>query len=196
MRPDEIHTELDQLWRDRHEDPPDTADQIRDEHERLDRGVGSENFSDREKRIWNALNAKLEHKIREERIRELADRGGDNVETTDHRPGGGHESERTLNPALARRQPELSEALRAIDRHADSFRHQRDAHRLEQHLRHEDVGSFDARYVAAVAEPAYRTAFRKLLRGRDRVDFTPEEREAVERYRGAENVRTMTEGTG
>ena len=71
------------------------------------------------------------------------------------------------------------------------------ADRLDSIIRSEPAAPH-ARYIAAVADPAYASAWRQVMRDKDRasLEMTPAERAALIEARAATEARDMTVGTG
>jgi HK97 family phage major capsid protein len=88
-----------------------------------------------------------------------------------------------------------SAALRTIERHADVLRSEA-GDRLEQLVRSGDPTGVGARYLTAVGNPAYDTAFGKILIDptHGHLRFSAEEVEAVRRVSAAQNERAMSIG--
>lgn len=90
-----------------------------------------------------------------------------------------------------------SAALRAVERHQATLTPEA-VDRLERAIRSDRAGA-DSAYLAAVAEPAYNTAFGKILQHGSMAPmrFTPEEQEAVQAVNRAEEMRVaLAVGTG
>lgn len=87
-------------------------------------------------------------------------------------------------------------ALRAIESRANVLT-TKAGDRLVELVRRDHTGH-DSRYLAAVADPAYRSAFVKRLMRPDTAhqEFTPEEAQAVSRVGEAMSQRAMAIGTG
>jgi HK97 family phage major capsid protein len=69
-----------------------------------------------------------------------------------------------------------SEALRAIERHRESFTPEA-GNRITEHIRGDRFG-WESRYLAAVGSDAYLSFFGKSIRGADPHEMTPEESQA------------------
>jgi len=74
----------------------------------------------------------------------------------------------------------------------------RAADRLDEVIRNRDPLGFGARYLAAVADLDYNSAFGKVLADptHGSLRFSPKEREAFDRVNGVLHERSMVEGTG
>jgi len=98
-----------------------------------------------------------------------------------------------------RRRADLDAGLYAIERcvKLDGFSNE-SAKRVEKMLRSTDRDGVDARYLAAVGDPDYATAFWKVLPNPStgHLSFTAREAEAMRRVRLAEQERAMTDSTG
>lgn len=121
---------------------------------------------------------------------------------------GGHEDgtvfpDRGLNGGSIadnpRRRADMDAGLFAIERCAklDGFSNE-SALRVEKMLRTTDRDGVDARYLAAVGDPDYLSAFFKVLPDptRGHLSLTPHEAAAMRRVRLAEQERAMTDSFG
>jgi HK97 family phage major capsid protein len=117
-----------------------------------------------------------------------------NVENgTDFGPAAGVEAEALRHGAFREAQRCLEEHLR------DGLIQTSDADRIDGVLRGPDrLLGVDARYVAAVSQPAYRSAFLKLLThgAGASLRMTGEEMDAVQQVTAADEFRAMNTGTG
>jgi HK97 family phage major capsid protein len=99
----------------------------------------------------------------------------------------------------SRRRADIDGGLHAIQRceKLDGFSDE-SAQRVEKMLRSTDRDGVDARYLAAVGDPDYASAFWKVLPNPStgHLSFTPREAEAMRRVRLAEQERAMTDSTG
>jgi HK97 family phage major capsid protein len=145
---------------------------------------------------WNRCNEALEHfEKRRERIRELARSG--RVESGDGATFQ-HGQTRIDNP---QQDPRLREArdtgLRAIQRHEGTLT-AKAADRLDGLVRSNDPTGFASRYLDAVGDPSYLSAFGKLVVDpmSGHLRFTPQEVEAVRKVSAVEEERAMSIGTG
>jgi HK97 family phage major capsid protein len=135
---------------------------------------------------------------RDERLVAIGTRGGSYEDGTVFPDRGLNTSTGTVadNP---RRRADLDAGLFAIERCAkvDGFSNE-SARRVEKMLRSTDRDGVDARYLAAVGDPDYATAFWKVLPNPStgHLSFTPREAEAMRRVRLAEQERAMTDSTG
>lgn len=144
---------------------------------------------------WNRLNELLdEFTARRERILELA-RSPRNVESGDGA---------TFRPDWATRtdeNPRLRESrdagLRAVERHQGRLTAQA-ADRLDGHIRSNDPTGVDARYLDAVGDPHYASAFGKMLAdpNHGHLRFSSQEVAAVQKASAVEAERTMNITTG
>ncbi len=135
---------------------------------------------------------------RDERLHAIGTRGGSFEDGTVF-------PDRSLNtaggsfPDNPRRRADLDDGLRAIERcqTLDGFSNE-SAKRVEKMLRSTDRDGADARYLAAVGDPDYATAFWKVLPNPStgHLSFTPREAEAMRVARLAEQARAMTDSTG
>jgi HK97 family phage major capsid protein len=145
---------------------------------------------------WNALNEQIEHhEKRRERIVELARSG--RVESGDgasFRPGYLEQADESV-PAHVRASRDAG--LRTIERHQHALNAEA-SDRLDGLLRHDDPAGFGARYLAAVGNPHYKTAFVKILSNPDtaHLRMSREEQLSVQEVVAAEEVRAMGVGTG
>jgi HK97 family phage major capsid protein len=92
-----------------------------------------------------------------------------------------------------------SSALRTLDRYNDSGALRSDAaDNLDDLIRRRDPTGIDARYLAAVGDPAYLGAFGRMLAdpATGHLRFSPQEVEAVRRVSDVMLERGMVEGTG
>jgi HK97 family phage major capsid protein len=160
-----------------------TAAMIRRVEERDAENAGGR-FDEETREEWNALNAAIDEEgKRLERIRELA-RSPYNCED---RAGLYSRDRRAAHDA----------GLGTIER----YRHHLTAEaadRLDELVRRHDPSGTDARYLAAVGDPAYNHAFGKTVADptTGHLRFTPEEVAAVQRVGSVEVTRAMAIGTG
>jgi HK97 family phage major capsid protein len=175
-----------------------TEEDLRREIEELEHGAAGRKFSDDEKQRWNDLNAEVDEYLkRRERVRELAGRpgalvhGADDFQTT-YRRGGQLDEQ---SPTHVRAGHDAG--LRAIERNAGVLTAPA-ADRLDAVIRERDPLGLGGRYLEAVADPAYTTAFAKILRDPQtaHLRFEAREVEAVRRVSAVEAERSMLEGTG
>ncbi len=89
-----------------------------------------------------------------------------------------------------------SEALRAIEAAADELGPAA-GDRLDQHVRSKDPTGIDSRYLLAVGDEEYNSAFGKILADpmHGHLRFTPQEVAAMQRVNAVEAERGMTGGT-
>jgi HK97 family phage major capsid protein len=105
--------------------------------------------------------------------------------------------DRGTPPATPEARADRDRALRVIDRNADL--HVGDsAERVERLVRSGDPTGVAARYIDAVAAPAYLSAFGKMVvdPAQGHLRFSPDEVEAVRRASAVEAERAMSIGTG
>jgi HK97 family phage major capsid protein len=99
----------------------------------------------------------------------------------------------------SRHRSDIDGAMRSITRceKLDGFSNE-SAQRVEKMLRKTDRDGADARYLAAVGDPDYLTAFFKALPdpSRGHLSFTPREAEAMRRVRQSEQERAMQDSSG
>jgi HK97 family phage major capsid protein len=159
--------------------------ELREQIRRLDANAAGRKMTDDERQTWNDLNGKLEEmRKRRGRLQEFASRSR-NLE---------HTFEATATP---RRIESRDEGLRAIEANLDA--HVGDsADRLDEMLRSHDPVGLGGRYLRAVANPHYLSAFGKMVAdpSTGHLRFTPEEGEAVRLVTAVEAERAMNEGTG
>lgn len=140
--------------------------------------------------LWNQLNEALDNmRAEERRLRDLAGNanGAEDQVYAWRSPHSAH-------PGTAVR----DRALRAVERNRDALSAEA-GDRLDVLLRRRDETGLDARYIAAVAEPAYNTAFGKMLMHGSMAPlrFTSEEQAAVQEVNSAEEMRTTLQvGSG
>src|SRR5205823_3572958 len=86
-------------------------------------------------------------------------------------------------------------ALRAIERNREALSAEA-GDRLDDLVRRQDPSGVDSRYLAAVAEPAYRTAFGKMVMHGPMATlrWTQLEQQAVQEVNAAEEARTLQVG--
>lgn len=170
-----------------------SVDEIRSRITELDTAHPGQRFPAGIRDEWNALNETIEEaelEARHGRLRELAANPANREEGATFR-GSAPQHDRSDGQGTTAR----SAALRANER-AGFLPEQARAH-MERMLREDDdPDNRLARYVATTSDREYLRAFGKWMR--DPVsgghEWTPEEREAVQRVRQAE--RAMTLGTG
>jgi HK97 family phage major capsid protein len=129
---------------------------------------------------------------RTQRLTELAQRPGNREEGADFshagRPPDGDRASATLDGAL-----------RTIERHSNEHALRSEAaDRLERLVRSADPLGLDARYLEAVGDPSYNSAFGKMLADplQGQLRFTPEETAAVQAVSQVEAQRGLVTGTG
>jgi HK97 family phage major capsid protein len=146
---------------------------------------------------WNKLNETIaEFEARRDRILELArsPRSRESGDGADFR----HDWNRVESPELSPRVRENRDAgLRAIQRH-EGILEPKAADRLDKHVRSNDPGGLDARYLDAVGSAAYSSAFAKMLAdpNHGHLRFSPQEVAAVQEVSAVESERTMNITTG
>lgn len=111
---------------------------------------------------------------------------------THHIPGGTVDTSPITTAAIEARDA----ALRAIDGHRDTLTPAA-ADRLDAIVRGDDVRSLNARYLAAVADPAYLRAWCEIVADASgaHLRMSAEEQAAVHTVREIEAVRALAEGT-
>jgi HK97 family phage major capsid protein len=177
----------------------DRISEIRDQLADMDREAGGEQFDQASRDAWNDLNAELDsHKaaldelhVREERLREAA------ANPAQHEPVEDPNRPRAMSTTVGDREGARNAALRAIDRYRNEL--PTDAgDRLDHHIRVQDVLGTDAGYLTAVADPAYESAFIKMLRDptTGHLRFSAKEVDAVRAVTQADQERAMAVGTG
>jgi HK97 family phage major capsid protein len=95
--------------------------------------------------------------------------------------------------------PDREEGLRTIERYQQSGQLRSEAaDRLDNIVRHKDPTGIDARYLAAVGDPDYASAFGKILADpmHGHLRHTPEEVAAMQTVVKVENERGLVGGTG
>jgi HK97 family phage major capsid protein len=144
---------------------------------------------------WNKLNETIdEFEERRDRIRVLAS-GRRNVESGD---GADFQHDLTTrNDENPRLRESRDAGLRAVERHQGRLTAEA-ADRLDGHIRKNDPTGCDARYLDAVGDPAYSSAFGKMLAdpNHGHLRFTPQEVSAVQKVSAVEQERTMNITTG
>jgi HK97 family phage major capsid protein len=162
----------------------DSAEVIRARIEELDAEYPGQTFPDEAREEWNELNRVLdEFKAREDRIRELA-RDPRNIES------GGELG----SPHIAR---DHDAGLRTIERYRNDLSAEA-GDRLEELVRRRDPSGIDARYLGAVGDPAYNSAFGKMLMDptHGHLRFTSREIGAVQAVNAVEIERGLVSGVG
>jgi HK97 family phage major capsid protein len=145
---------------------------------------------------WNRCNEVLDQfEKRRERILELARSG--RVESGDgasFRPGYLEQADDSV-PVHVRASRDAG--LRTIERHQHALNAEA-SDRLDGLLRHDDPAGFGARYLAAVGNPHYKTAFVKILSNPDTAHLmmSREEQLSVQEVVAAEEARAMGVGSG
>jgi HK97 family phage major capsid protein len=149
--------------------------------------------------LWNSLNAQLEEfEVRQQRIRELAGKGQvessiDSFQTRRPRPNlPGRDPDEPRHRVAAR-----EVGLRAIDLHAGTLSGEA-GNVLEEVVRDpddRDPAGIGGRYLAAVGDADYETAFWKILRDpmTAHLEMSPEERGAIQRVRAIDRERAGRE---
>ncbi|MDQ2960411.1 MAG: phage major capsid protein, partial [Candidatus Dormibacteraeota bacterium] len=98
-----------------------------------------------------------------------------------------------------RRRQDRDKALRVVERcHQAGPMSSRAAASVENLVRYQDPAGIGARYIEAVGNPDYNSAFGKLLRYGEGASMrmSPDELEAVRRVTRVEEMRTLAVGTG
>jgi HK97 family phage major capsid protein len=168
--------------------------EIRDAIAELDREHAGQLLPRAAKEVWNALNEALEElETRTNRIREMYDR--DRVEATDQVPirRPGRRPDEPHHRVAAREM-----GLRAVSRHQGALSAAA-GDQLEELVRdpdERDRHGLAGRYLAAVADPAYESAFWRVLRDPQfgHLEMSGEEVEAIRRTRAIERERDYIEG--
>lgn len=161
----------------------------------LDREFAGKQMPSKAKEAWNSLNAALdEFATREQTIRELYSRGSYESTTDSFQPAR-PDPEQPRHLAMAQQA-----GLRAINLHAGALSPQA-GDRLEQIVRNVDDADprgEAGRYLAAVANPDYFSAFGKLVTDpmHGHLRFSAAEVEAVREVGGIQRERGMVIGTG
>jgi HK97 family phage major capsid protein len=173
--------------------------EIREELARLDRKYGAQPFEPQDRDTWNRLNAEREanvktleeYRIRDQRLAELAGDSSRHEPTTP--PASRFNDGVTVGDASAHR----SSALRAIERHSNTLSPEA-GDNLTDLVERRDPTGCDARYIAAVANPHYGTAFGKLLADpqHGHLRHTPNEVEAMRAVNDADEERGLIGGVG
>jgi HK97 family phage major capsid protein len=152
----------------------------------LERRAGGGAMNEDDQAAWDQCNEALE-RIREQvdRVRSVADGGGNGTE------GQSYAAPRRASRPHDPREQVRDQALRTVERHADVLTAEA-GDRLDDLLRHQDRSGLDAQYINAVADPAYNTAFGKMLQHGPMAPlrFSPEEAAAVQTVNAAEELRT------
>ena len=160
----------------------------------LEQEAAGQPFTREQKDRWNELNGQLdEYVVRRERLREVAGLPG-HIE--------GERSFRYDRRDADERLPQQVRSahdggLRAIAMH-EGVLSARAADQLDRLVREGDRHGHGSMYVSAVADPAYESAFMKMLRdpAHGHLRFSAQEVEAVRRVGLAGEQRAMAEGTG
>jgi HK97 family phage major capsid protein len=171
---------------------------LRNEIVGLEQAAAGRQFTPDEKAAWNEKNQELsQFEKRRQRVRELAGNpraviaGADDFQTSYSR-----------GPRVDEQSPQHVRAghdagLRTIERNAGVLTAAA-ADRLDAVVRERDPLGLGGRYLDAVADPAYGSAFGKILAHPTdaHLRFDAREVEAVRRVAGVESERAMLEGTG
>jgi len=174
--------------------------------ERLTKGESDKARDGLQQRLGDLRSAIRKHDQREQLLREeYADVLRDGVRSGRFGTEDGDGATADLNWRSAeshqdnRRRADIDGGLRAIERCAklDGFSDAA-AKRVEKMLRATDRDGVDARYLAAVGDPDYATAFWKVLPNptTGHLSFTAREAEAMRRVRLAEQERAMVDSAG
>jgi HK97 family phage major capsid protein len=160
----------------------------------LERDAAGRAFTPDERQEWNDRNAELDEFVtRRDRLREIiSGRAPGHIEAgTDF----GQPMRDGHRPEHVRAGHEVG--LRAIEHHRGVLSPEA-GDRLDGLIRHSDPVGIGGRYLDAVADPAYLTAFGKMIADSTtgHLRFSPEEVEAVRRVSQVESERAMSIGTG
>jgi HK97 family phage major capsid protein len=177
----------------------DYEDEVRERITELDREHAGKLMPRAVKDEWNELNAVIDElEVRHQRIRELYHRGAVESGTDSFQPrrpgapklpfGGG---------GVRQVRAEQSAALRAIEANSDRLSAPAND-RLDELVRERDERGFASRYLVAVADPNYNSAFWKRLASPDsgHWDLTPEEHQAMQHVREVTAERDFFESRG
>jgi len=160
----------------------------------LEDEAAGEPFTSSQRDRWNDLNEQLdEYKVRRERLLELA--GNQRSREDGARfPSVGTRSDET-SPAHVRAAHDAG--LRAIERNSGVLEASA-ADRLDGLIRERDPVGVGGRYLDAVGDPHYLSAFGKMFQDpmQGHLRFTPQEVEAVRKVSAVEEERAMSIGTG
>jgi HK97 family phage major capsid protein len=134
-------------------------------------------------------------------IRRMADAGAFGVEAgVDLSNGATERQDRDRSADVApHRQQALDGALRTLERcQGRDTMSNRAATSMERVVRHDDPAGLIGRYIAAVGDPAYNSAFGKLLQYGTTASMrmTVDEMTAMQRVSQVESERAMVDGTG
>lgn len=148
-------------------------------------------FSERRAELAGLEEQLAELQQRDNYLRSLASRPGN----TERGAGAYHTVPNGGGEDRAR--PHLSTGLRAVERHSELLS-KRGGTIVETMLRESDTLGLGARYLDAVGNPHYESAFAKILVSPQDAHyrFTPQETEAVQRVSRVEQERALVEGTG
>jgi HK97 family phage major capsid protein len=163
----------------------------------LDLEHGGEEMPKAARDEWNRCNELIdEFQARRDRVLELS-RGRRNVESgdgADFQHGHARVDDPQQDPRL---REDRDAGMRAIQRYEGVLRVEA-ADRLDRLVRDADPTGHAARYLDAVGDPAYNTAFGKLVADptTGHLRFTPQEVEAVRKVSAVQAERAMSIGTG
>jgi HK97 family phage major capsid protein len=165
-----------------------TIEELREQLDDLNREADGREFTADERKRWNEVNERIDElQVRRDRVRELAGIPG----TQEPGTAPPRRRIRDRGPVAADR----DKALRTIDEHSDlSSPEAQD--RLDRHVRHRDPAGIDSRWIAAVGQPAYATAFGKIVQDPQQAHlrFDPEEQTAVQKVNAVmDEQRTLQE---
>ena len=166
--------------------------------EQLTTDAAGRRFTADERKKWNSLNEELrEQEIRRERLRELV---GDPRHTEQQEHVDEPRRRRSTRQVPQHLEQVRAEALTAIDRLGDTLS-ARAADRLEEVIEEDITGpemGMTARYVAAVSDPDYASAFGRVLAEPQtaHLRWTPKEHDAFQRVvRVQESQRALGIGS-
>jgi HK97 family phage major capsid protein len=168
--------------------------ELRAEIRGLEEGARGRTFTDEETMRWNRLNGQLDQfAVRREVVANLARRGSAERGTDFSHSGGPLRDEHAPEHVRAGHEA----GLRTIERNQTSLSSDA-SDRLDRLIRGSDPVGIGGRYLEAVADPAYLTAFGKMVSDSTtgHLRFSPEEVEAVRRVSAVESERAMSIGTG
>src|SRR6266511_2367465 len=169
-----------------------TENELRDAIRALETGAEGREFTDAERDEWNELNGRAEQ-FERRRARLLALAGKGAVERATF-AGSPTRTDDTSPPHIRQAH---EDGLRSIERYSDVLEAPA-ADRLDSLIRNYDPAGLSGRYLAAVGNEHYNSAFGKMISDptTGHLRFSPQEVEAVREVSEVDRLRSMNVTTG